>query len=68
MHNSTAAHLNLRTGVSFETDFDGVLTDPQNTGFQWDDYDGAIAEYDDSAPQSIPQHDLINILGGPLNV
>lgn len=67
MHNDTA-HLNLRIEESFETDLDGVLAGLQKTGFQWDDYDGAMTEHDESALQNIAQHDLINILGGTFNV
>ena len=61
-------HLGLRTEKSFETNLDGALAGRQNTDFQWDDYDGAMTEYDESAPQNIPRHDLISILGRAFNV
>ena len=67
MHNSNA-HLNLQIEKSFETDLYGVLADPQDTGFQWDEYNEAMTEYDDSVPQSIPQHELTSILGRTFNV
>ena len=67
MHNDTD-YLDLRTEESFETDLDGVLASLQNTGFEWDDCDEAMAGYDDPAPQNIPQHDLINIVGRAFDV
>ena len=67
MQNATE-HFDLRTEESFETGLDVALAGLQNTGFDWDDYDGTMTEYDDSAPQNIPQHDLINILGTTFNV
>lgn len=67
MQNATE-HFDLRTEESFETDLDGALASLQNTGFDWDDYDGAMTEYDKSAPQNIAQHDLISILGTTFNV
>ena len=67
MHNDTV-HLDLRTEESLETGLDGVLAGPQQTGFHWGDYDEAMVEFDESAPQNISQHDLINILGRTFNV
>ncbi len=64
-YNLDNEHMPIDGSIDFN--FDAILTDLEGADL-WNDLDEEIPAYDASTPDFIRRHDLVNILGGAVDV